>query len=342
MSLPTGSTTPPEVLPRTMRAAVQDRYGPPEEVVEVREVPVPAVGPGEVLVRVGAASVNALDWHFTTGLPMFARSALGLRRPRRTRPGVDVAGTVVAVGPGASRWQVGDEVFGEVDGGAFAELVATTADRLVERPAALGVEEAATVGVAAVTALQALRDWGGLRPGQRVLVNGASGGVGTFAVQLAKALGAGHVTAVCSTGNVETARALGADTVVDYTVEDHSTTSERYDLYLDNAGSWALGRCRRVLSPGGTYVMVTAPKSRWLRPLPRMLATPVRFARSGRTAVAGRTARRSTADLELLRDLVVAGRLRPVLDRRYRLDEVAEALRRQGEFHARGKSVVLP
>lgn len=342
MSRPRRTATPPAVLPRTMRAAVQDRYGPPERVVEVREVPVPTVGAGEVLVRVGAASVNALDWHLTTGLPMFARLALGLRRPKRTRPGVDVAGTVVAVGPGANRWQVGDEVFGGVDGGAFAELVATDAERLVERPAALGVEEAATLGIAAETALQALRDWGGLRPGHRVLVNGASGGVGTFAVQLAKALGAGHVTAVCSTANVETARALGADVVVDYTLEDHSATSERYDLLLDNAGTWGLGRCRRVLVPGGTYVMVTAPKSRWLNPLPRMLATPVRFARSGRSAVAGRTARHSTDDLELLRDLVVAGEVRPVMDRRFRLDEVAEALRRQGEFHARGKSVVLP
>ncbi len=342
MSQPARTAVPPVALPRTMRAAVQDRYGPPEEVVSVREVPVPEPGAGEVLLRVGAASVNALDWHYTTGLPMFARASIGLRHPRRTTQGADVAGTVVAVGSDVTRWRVGDEVLGQVAGGGFAEYVATPADWLVERPAGLGVEEAATLGVAAETALQGLRDWGGLEPGQRVLVNGASGGVGSFAVQLAKVLGAGHVTAVCSTANLATATALGADRVVDYTVEDHSTTAERYDLFLDNAGTWPLGPCRRVLAPGGTYVMVTSPKSRWLRPLPRMLATPVRFAFSGRTAVAGRTARRSTSDIEQLRDLVVSGEVRPVMDRRHRLDEVAEALRVQGEFHARGKSVVLP
>jgi NADPH:quinone reductase-like Zn-dependent oxidoreductase len=172
----------------------------------------------------------------------------------------------------------------------FAEFVAAPADSLVHRPDEVDVRDAATLGVAAQTALQGLRDWGQLQPGQRVLINGGSGGVGTFAVQLAKILGAGHVTAVCSTANVETARRLGADTVVDYLVEDHSATSERYDLFFDNAGTWSLGRCRRVLRPGGTYVMVTAPKSPWLHPLPRLLAAPAAFLFSGRRAVAGRTA----------------------------------------------------
>lgn len=342
MSQPSIIPAQPPVVPVTMRAAVQDRYGPPEDVVQIREVPVPAVGNGEVLVKVAAASVNALDWHYTTGLPMFARATIGLRRPQRTTPGVDVAGTVVAVGRDGSRWRAGDEVFGQVAGGGFAEYVVAPADWLVRRPDGIDVMDAATLGVAAETALQGLRDWGGLRPGQRVLVNGASGGVGTFAVQLAKALGAAHVTAVCSTANLETARRLGADTVVDYTREDHATTSERYDLFFDNAGTWGLSRCRRVLGPGGTYVMVTAPKSTWLRPLPRMLATPAAFLFSGRRAVSGRTAQRSTSDMEQLRDLVSSGALRPVLDRQYRLDEVGEALRRQGQFHSRGKSLVLP
>jgi NADPH:quinone reductase-like Zn-dependent oxidoreductase len=325
-----------------MRAAVQDRYGPPKDVLQIRVVPVPALEGGEVLVKVAAASVNALDWHYTTGLPMFARATMGLRRPLRTTPGVDVAGTVVAVGRDVSRWRAGDEVFGQVAGGGFAEYVAAPADWLVRRPDEVDVQDAATLGVAAETALQALRDWGRLQPGQRVLINGASGGVGTFAVQLARVLGAGHVTAVCSTANLETALRLGADTVVDYTVEDHSATSERYDLFLDNAGAWSLGRCRRVLTARGTYVMVTAPKSTWLHPLPRIIATPAAFLLSGRRAVSGRTAQHSLADLELLRDLVSSGALRPVMDRQYRLDEVSEALQRQGRFHSRGKSLVLP
>lgn len=336
------TSAPVPVAPTTMRAAVQDRYGPPAEVLQIQEVAVPVPGPGEVLVKVAAASVNALDWHFTTGLPMFARPSLGLRRPRRRTPGVDVAGTVVAVSRDVSRWSVGDDVFGHVAGGGFAEFVAASADSLVHRPAEVAVHDAATLGVAAETAVQGLRDWGQLQPGQRVLINGASGGVGTFAVQLAKILGAAHVTAVCSTRNLETARGLGADTVIDYTVQDHSTSSERYDVFFDNAGTWSLRRCRRILRPGGVYVMVTAPKSPWLHPLPRLIAAPAAFLFSGRRAVAGRTAQHLTADLEFLCDLVVDGVLRPVLDREYPLSEVGEALAQQGRFHSRGKSLVLP
>ena len=342
MSQPTSTPAPLPVVPRTMRAAVQDRYGPPDEVVQVREVPVPDLGSGEVLVRVAAASVNALDWHYTTGLPMFARAGMGLRRPERGTPGVDVAGTVVAVSRDVTRWRAGDEVFGQVAGGGFAEYVPAPADSVVRRPPEVDVNEAATLGVAAQTALQALRDWGRILPGQRVLINGASGGVGTFAVQLARILGAGHITAVCSTANLDTARRLGADTVVDYTVEDHFATSERYDLFVDNAGTWSLARCRRVLTEVGTYVMVTAPKSRWLRPLPRIIATPAAFLFSSRRAVSGRTAQHIPADLDLLGDLVASGALRPVMDRQYRLDAVGEALERQGAFHSRGKSLVLP
>ena len=329
-------------VPATMRAATYDRYGRPEEVLRVTEVPVPEIGPADVLVEVRSASVNALDWHFTTGLPMFARPALGLRRPHRTIPGADVAGVVVAVGGDVTRHRVGDEVFGEVNGGGFAQYVAAPADWMVAKPANLTFEEASTIGVAAETALQGLRDWGRLEEGHRVLVNGASGGVGTYAVQLAKALGAAHVTAVCSTGNVETAARIGADRVVDYTRENATATTERYDVVFDNAGVWPLRTCGRLLADGGSYVMVSSPKSRWLHPLPRMIANPLyfRFA-SGRSA-GFKVASRSTADLELLADLATRGLVKPVMERRFTLDEAPEAVRVQGEFHARGKSVVVP
>lgn len=328
--------------PTTMRAAVHERYGRPEEVVTVRTLPVPEVGPDDVLVRVGAASVNALDWHYVTGLPMFARPTLGLRRPKRQTPGADVAGVVEAVGANVTRLAIGDRVFGEVSGGGFAEFVVAPADWMVPIPEGVEIEEAATVGVAAETALQGLRDWGLLQPGQRVLVNGASGGVGTFAVQLAKALGASHVTAVCSTGNVEAARRGGADRVVDYTREDLRSLDDTFDLFFDNAGSLSLRDSRRLLARDGTYVMVTSPKSKWLRPLPRMLSVPVHFAFGSQNAPAFKVASRDRADLEFLIDLVAAGRLSPVMDRRWALSDAAEALRVQGEFHSRGKSVVIP
>jgi NADPH:quinone reductase-like Zn-dependent oxidoreductase len=340
----TGNTapTPTTAVPAVMRAATYQRYGAPEDVVTVTDVPVPEPGPADVLVRVRAASVNALDWHFVTGLPMFARPSLGLRRPHRPIPGADIAGTVVAAGADVTRFKVGDAVFGEVNGGGFAEYVVTPADWLVGKPRALSFEEAATIGVAAETALQGLRDWGGLREGHTVLVNGASGGVGSFAVQIAKALGASHVTAVCSSGNVETARRIGADRVIDYTrgevVGDHT-----FDVLFDNAGSWSLRACARLLNRGGTYVMVTSPKSRWLHPLPRMVANPLYFAFVGGRRTAGfKVASRSTADLELMCQFIDRGHVRPVMERRFTLDEAPEALRLQGEFHARGKSVVVP
>ena len=329
-------------IPTTMRAAVHERYGPPEEVVSVRTVPVPDLGADDVLVRVGAASVNALDWHYVTGLPMFARPTLGLRRPKRQTPGADVAGVVEAVGAAVTRFEPGDRVFGEVSGGGFAEFVVAPADWLVPIPEGVEVEQAATVGVAAETALQGLRDWGRLQPGQRVLVNGASGGVGSFAVQLAKALGASHVTAVCSTGNVEAARHGGADRVVDYTREDVRALGETFDLFFDNAGSLTLRDSKRLVSPGGSYVMVTSPKSKWLRPLPRMLRLPVVFAFGSQRAPAFKVASRNRADLEYLIDLVARGQVTPVMDRRWALADAPEALRVQGEFHARGKSVVIP
>jgi len=332
----------PQVIPSTMQAIVQSRYGRPERVLAPAVMSVPTPGTDEVLIRVAASAVNALDWHFTAGEPMFARLVLGLRRPKRQVPGADVSGTVVAVGDSVTRWQVGDEVFGVVDDGGFAEFVARPEGFFVPRPGSLPLVETAALGVAALTALQGLRDWGQVRSGQSVLINGASGGVGTFAVQIAKALGAGHVTAVCSTRNVEQARSLGADEVVDYTSRSVADLGRRFDLFFDNAGSTTIREARRLVAKGGRYVVVTAPKSRWLKPLPRLLATPFVFAGSGRTAVVGKVSERSTPDLQLLHDWVESGALRPVIESSYALDEGPEVIRRQGEFHATGKTLVLP
>jgi NADPH:quinone reductase-like Zn-dependent oxidoreductase len=332
----------PVALPATMRAATYHHYGPPEQVVTVTEVPLPELGPADVLVKVGAASVNALDWHYVSGLPMFARPTLGWLRPHRTIPGADIAGTIAAVGATVTRFRVGDEVFGQVDGGGFAEYAVTPADWLVARPPTVSRDDAATLGVAAETALQGLRDWGRLKPGQRVMINGASGGVGTFAVQLAKALGAAHVTAVCSTPNVETAARIGADRVVDYTREDATDTTDRYDVLFDNAGVWPLRSCGRLLTDGGRYVMVTSPKSRWVKPMPRMIANVLYFALASGRSAGFKVASRSTPDLELVSELAERGAVHPVISRRFALDEAPEALRVQGEFHARGKSLVVP
>ncbi|KGN38129.1 NADPH:quinone reductase [Knoellia subterranea KCTC 19937] len=325
-----------------MRAAWFEKYGAPEDVVSVRTIPTPTPGPGEVLVKVAASSVNALDWHYTTGLPMFSRPALGLRRPNRTIPGADAAGIVVAIGEGVTRHAVGDEVFGEIDGGGFAEYALAPEDWWLPKPDGVTHEQATTLGVAAETALQGLRDWGGLREGQRVLIAGASGGVGSFAVPLAKILGASHVTAVCSTGNVEAALARGADRVVDYTREDVRSLGDTFDVFFDNAGTLSLREARRLLNRDGTYVSVTSPKTKWLKPLPRMLAIPIQFAFASQSAPAFRIASRNTDDIAWLAEQVASGRLEPLIEQRWSLEDAPEVLRRQGEFHARGKSLVIP
>jgi NADPH:quinone reductase-like Zn-dependent oxidoreductase len=241
---------------RAMKAIVHDRFGSPE-VLELREVEEPGAGDGEVLVRVQAASVNPADWYAMKGAPYVARAQMGLRRPKE-RPGLDLAGVVASVGGNVGRFKPGDEVFG-AGTGTLAECVAVAEDGLVAKPANLSFEQAAAVPVAGLTALQGLRDKGRVRPGQRVLVNGASGGVGTFAVQLAKALGA-EVTGVCSTSNLDMVASLGADRVIDYTREDFTRTDRRYDLLLDVAGSRSWSACRRVLTPEATLVLVGAPK----------------------------------------------------------------------------------
>ncbi len=318
-----------------MRAVVHRRYGSPE-VLEIEDVPKPVPKDDEVLVRVRAAAVNPADWYAMTGLPV-GRLQSGLRKPKKPRLGVDMAGEVEAVGRNRTDFKPGDEVFG-ARSGAFAEYVCVR-DAVVPTPANLTFVQAAAVPVAAVTALQSLRDKGELEAGQRVLINGASGGVGTFAVQIAKALGA-HVTGVCSTGNVEMARSLGAEHVVDYTKDDFTRTVERHDLLLDIAGSRSFGACRGVLERDGRLVIVGAPKgNRLLGPLGHVLA--VKLASVGRSPqVVFFIAKLNKEDLLFLGELLASGDVTPVVDREYALSEIADALSYLGEGHARGKIVV--
>ncbi len=323
----------------TMQAIVRDRYGSPD-VLDLQEVEMPELADDGVLVRVRAASVNPVDWHDVTGTPWIARPVTGLRGPKGSRlTGRDFAGTVEAVGKDVTDLHPGDDVFGgKSGGGSFAEYVSVPME-VARKPAHLTFEEAAAVPVAALTALQGLRDHGQLRPGQKVLVNGASGGVGTFAVQIAKALGA-EVTAVCSTRNVEQARSLGADRVIDYTREDFTRSGERYDLILDVAGTKSWSRYRRVLKPDGTLVMVGAPKSsRLLGPLGHIARVRLAAWRGSQKAVFF-VAKFNKPDLDALRDLLESGNVKPVVEKRYELGEVADALRYLGEGHAQGKIVI--
>ena len=320
-----------------MKAAVRDRFGSPD-VVEIREIEKPAPADDEVLVRVRAASTNPADWYGVTGRPFVARPQMGLRKPKSNTLSVDFAGTVEAVGRNFTEFRPGDEVFGR--SGAFAEYVCVGEDRAVAlKPANLTFEQAAAVPVAALTALQGLRDKGQIQPGQKVLINGASGGVGTFAVQIAKSFGA-EVTGVCSTPNVELVRSIGAVHVVDYTQEDFTRSDRRYDLMLDVAGSRSWRACRRVLNPQATLVMVGAPKgNRLLGPLGHIAKVRLAALRSSQKVVFF-VAKFNKADMMVLRELLEAGKVTPVVDRRYELSEIADAFRYLGEGHARGKVVV--
>jgi NADPH:quinone reductase-like Zn-dependent oxidoreductase len=318
-----------------MRAIVSERYGPVESV-ELKDVPVPEPEPHQVLVRVRASSVNPAEWYRIRG-PFFARISSGLRRPKDRRVGADLAGVVERVGADVRELAPGDEVFGTC-AGAWAELAVSREPRLVRKPANVSFEEAASVPVAALTALQGLRDHGALEPGQRVLVNGASGGVGTFAVQLATWLGA-DVTAVCSTRNVEQARELGADRVVDYTRDDFTRDDRTYDLILDVAGSRSFGELRRVLAPDGRVVVVGAKMStKGLGPLGHVIR--MRVASIGRQKATFFVAKIERDDLEVLRGLLESGAVRPAIDRTFPLAETAQALAYLGEGHARGKIVL--
>jgi len=319
-----------------MQAIVRPRYGPPE-VLELREVEKPALVDDGVLVRVRASSVNAGDWYGMTGTPYLARAQLGLRRPKSELLGSDFAGTVEAAGKDVSQFRPGDEVFGGRSG-AFAEYVCVRGG-IAPKPSNLTLEEAAAVPVAALTALQALRDHGKLQAGQHVLVNGASGGVGTFAVQIAKALGA-EVTAVCSTRNVEEARSLGADRVVDYTRDDFTRSDVRADVMIDVAGSRSWSECRRVLAPNATLVIVGGPRGNPVfGPLGRIARLRVASLRGSQKAVFF-IAKFNKPDMATLRELVESGSVKPVVERRYALSETAAALRAMGEGHMRGKLVI--
>lgn len=321
----------------TMKAIVRHRYGSPD-VLELRDVDMPVAKDDQILVRVRAASVNPQDWHLTTGTPYVMRLGGGLFKPKQTVLGVDVAGQVQAVGSNVTEFQPGDEVFG-MRSGAFAEYLCVRAIRMVSKPANLTFEQVAAVPVAAITALQGLRDKGQIRAGQKVLINGASGGVGTFAVQIAKSFGA-EVTGVCSTRNVDAVRSLGADRVIDYTQEDFVHSGQRYDLILDVVGTRSIADRRRALSPTGILVVVGGPKTnRWLGPL-TALSKALVVSRFGRQKMVGMLAQNNKEDLLLLRELLETGKVTPVIERTYSLQEVPEALRYVGEGHAQGKIVI--
>jgi NADPH:quinone reductase-like Zn-dependent oxidoreductase len=317
-----------------MAAAVRREYGPPD-VLRVEQVEVPPIAADEVLVRVGAAGVDPGVWFFLPGRPRVLRLAAGLRRPRRPVLGRALAGRVAAVGAAVTRFRVGDEVYGEIPGGAYAEYAVAPQRLLAAAPPGLPVAEAAAVPLSGTTALQCLRDAGRLRPGMHVLVNGASGGVGTFAVQIAKALGA-QVTAVCAADAADLVRGLGADHVVDRTREDFTAADPRYDVVLDLVGNRTLAQCRRVLAPRGRLVLSAGPPAPAVR---RTLAGLVSYPFLRRKIVPG-VARARAADLDVLRGMVGSGAVRPVVDRTYPLAEAAAALRHQGEGHARGKTVI--
>lgn len=326
------------VIPTTMRAMVRHRYGHAAEVIANEEVPVPEPGAGDVLVRVHATSVNAMEWHLMVGKPYVMRAVLGLT-PRSPILGADVAGTVVAVGRDVETLGVGDRVFGAVGAGAYAEFAVGSQDHLVVKPANVGFAEAGVVGIAGLTALQGLRDVLMVGPGHRLLINGASGGVGTFAIQVGKALGA-EVVAVCSTRNVDQAYLLGADHVVDYRKTDLSTIPARFDSFFDIAGTQSVRDSARILKPGGRYVMVGGAKGDWFGPLPRLVRAMAVFAVSDKkfgNFVA--TARRD--DLLVLGDMLASGLVRPVIEDTFPLAEVGIPLGRQGAFHARAKTSIL-
>ena len=313
-----------------MKAIVQVKYGAPE-ALELKEIDKPVIKDTQVLVHVHAAGVNPLDWHFVRGKPYIARLALGLPRPKNGVRGVDVAGHIEAVGKNVRQYQAGDEVFGACDG-AFAEYAPAGEDMVVPKPANLTFDQAAAVPVAAVTALQALRDVGKLQSGQNVLINGAAGGVGTFAVQIAKSFGA-DVTAVCSTRNVELVRSIGADHVVDYTREDFTRSDLRYDVILDNAGSHSLGEYRRVLAADGTLIMNSGAALGTMA-AGRMLAPFVR------QKLRSFLAKLNREDLIVLCKLIEAGKLTSVIDRTYPLSQTPEAIGYVEAGHARGKVVI--
>jgi NADPH:quinone reductase-like Zn-dependent oxidoreductase len=319
-----------------MKAIVRDTYGSPD-VLKLAEIEKPELTDDRILVRVHAASVARGDWYTLTGI-YIGRAEMGLRKPKSRLVGGDFAGTVEAVGRDVTDFQPGDAVFG-ARSGALAEYACARTSSVALKPAHLTFEEAAAVPTSALTALQGLRDKGQLQPGQKVLINGASGGVGTFAVQIAKALGA-EVTAVCSTRNVDLVRSLGADHVVDYTREDFTRSGERYDLMFDNAGSRSWSECKRVLKPHAIVVLVGGQMgSRLFGPMGHVLRMRIASVFSSRKA-GFFIAKFNKADMEVLRELLEDGKVTPVIDRRYELNQIADAFRYMGEGHTQGKVVI--
>jgi NADPH:quinone reductase-like Zn-dependent oxidoreductase len=315
----------------TMKAIVQDRYGGPE-ALELAEIDRPPLGDRDALVRVHAASIHFGDQMIMRGQPKLFRPIYGLGKPRNRVPGLDIAGTVEAVGTGVTRFGPGEEVFGTCTG-ALAEYVSTPEDKLEQKPSNLTFEQAAAVPTSGLAALHGIRDAGTVQPGQKVLINGASGGVGTFAVQLAKALGA-EVTGVCSTRNVELVRALGADHVIDYTQEDFTQSGPRYDLILDNAGNHSLSKLRRALAPTGRLIPNSG--SAGLGTFITAFVSSPFLRQQGRPYLSVPKLK----DLTFLKELIEAGKVTPAIDRTYPLSDAADAFRYLGNGHARGKVVI--
>lgn len=330
-----GHTPPP-----TMRAVVARRYGGPEQL-SIEQIDTPRPGPDELLVAVAASSLNALDWHSLTGTPYVMRASSGLRTPKRIVHGADIAGTVVATGSAVTRFEVGDRVFGEGDGGGFAPYATISEGNVAAIPDSVSFEAAGATPVAGLTAVQALRTHGGVRKGDHVLVNGAAGGVGTFAVQIALALDA-EVTAVCSSRNVDMVRRLGADHVIDYEHADFVQGGPRFDVMLDGVGNRTPADCRSVLHPDARYVVISGPKTnRWLGPITYIVRAGLSFRRAA-PSFHQFVASANVDDLEFLGELLVDGRVVPEIDRVIGLDEVADAMAEIGTGHARSKIVVIP
>jgi NADPH:quinone reductase-like Zn-dependent oxidoreductase len=321
-----------------MLAMVQDTYGS-AEVLELRDIDKPAIGDHDVLVRVRAAGVNPADWAIMSGLPYVARPVYGLRKPKNAVRGSDVAGQVEAVGTSVTRYQPGDEVFGWCIG-AYAEYVSVSEDALALKPANLTFEQAAAVPMAGLVALQAIRDQGNVQAGQTVLINGASGGIGTFAVQIAKSLGA-EVTGVCSTRNVDMVRSLGADHVIDYTVEDFTRSGQRYDFVLDNVANYSLSDLRRAVTPTGALVPNGGGfDNHWFASGGRVIRANV-LRRSVDHRLRPFLLSPKLEDLAVLRDLIEAGKITPVIDRTYPLSETPQAIDHVGKGHAQGKVAII-
>ena len=321
-----------------MQAIVHHQYGSPD-VLKLEQIAKPTPAHDQVLIKVHAASVNPLDWHFMRGLPYLVRMQTGMGRPKYTRLGVDFSGTVEAIGSDVKLHKVGDDIFGTADG-ALAQYATSTEAGLALKPDNMSFQQAAAVPVAGITALQGLRDKALVRPGQKVLINGASGGVGTFAVQIAKSLGA-DVTGVCSTGNVEMVRSIGADRVIDYSVEDYTKGTQRYDVIFDTVGNHSLLANRGVLTADGRLVIVGGQSNdRWIGPMARFAAAFVIAPFVHQKLVSFLADANSTADMNALRELMQAGKLTPVIGRQYSLSEAPAAMRYLETGHARGKIVI--